>query len=232
MVALALVVAVVVSVHDLARLPYLNRRFGTDAAAFGLYPFSLGLAVVLVLVSRIAGFDPGFVFGLIGTLALSEAVRHRHEAVSLAAVGAGLLGVAVVAWLLWNPIVDRVIQPDPGLLTIFLDAFLAGLWLMCLQSVAFGYAPLRYFDGGKIREWNPTAWLAIQGTAMFLLVQFYLHPSAGRWGALDETSMRSALSVWAVFFVVAILFWAWFRYLPERNPEPEAEVSENAPVPH
>jgi hypothetical protein len=225
-IALVVVVAIVVSIHDLARLPFLNRRYGTEAAAFGLYPFSLILAFGLVLISRLAGFEPGFVFGVIGTLAVSTAVSRRHTAVGLVAVGIALLVTALVAWFLWQQVVDEVTQPHPDAIVVFLDAFLAGLWLTAVQAVAFGYAPMSFFDGGKVREWSPRTWLALQGTGMFLLVQFYLHPSAGRWGALDSTSMRSALSVWAVFLVASILFWAWFRFRPRAEAvsagEPES----------
>lgn len=217
--ALAMVVALLVGLHDLARLPYLNRRFGRPAAAFGIYPFSLILAGLLVLVSRLAGFEPGYVFGIIGTLAVKETVTDRDEASTLAAVGVGFLGVAVVSWLLWHPIVDDVTAADPVALTVFLDAFLAGLWLTAIQAIAFGFAPLSFLDGGKVRLWSQKAWLGTWAVGMFLMVQFYLHPSAGRWGALDSTAMRTALSVWGVFVVGALLFWAWFRF----TPDPERE---------
>jgi hypothetical protein len=222
--ALALIVASVIAVHDLARLPYLNRVVGPPSGTFGVYPFTLMLAALLVVVSRVAGFEPGFVFGLIGSLALKETVTRRDEAITLTGVGIGLLVMAVGAWWLWHPIADRVIEPGPGAGLLFADAFLAGLWLTCIQAVAFGFAPMRFLDGGEVRTWSNAAWFAIQATGMFLLCQFYLHPSAGRWGALDETSMRQALSVFGVFLVGSLLFWAWFRF----RPDPLGDVGEPA----
>jgi hypothetical protein len=54
---------------------------------------------------------------------------------------------------------------------------------------------------------------------MFLLVQLYLHPSANRWGALSETEMHQALSVFGVFLLGSIAFWAWFNLI---RPTPSA----------
>jgi hypothetical protein len=224
--ALALVVAILISLHDLARLPYLNKKFGRPAAAFGVYPFSLILAAVLVVVSRVAGFEPGYVFGIVGTLAVKEAVTERDEAKTLAVVGAGFLGLALVTWWLWNPIVDEATKPDPSGLIVFLDALLSGLWLTAVTGVVFGFTPMRGFDGGQVRAWSRKAWLAIWAAGMFVLVQLYLHPSAGRWGGLDDTSMRTALSVWLLFLVAGILFWAWFRFRPD--PDNTAEVRDEA----
>ena len=212
--ALALVVAIVVGVHDLARLPYLNRRAGGRAGGLGVYPFALLLAVGLVVVSKVVGFQPGFVFGVVGGLALSETVSDRDDGRSLAAATAGLLAIAFVAWWLWRPVADQVLEADPGAWTLFLDAFLATLWLTALQSVVFGLAPVRFLDGDQVRRWNPWAWLLVWAAAVFLLVQCYLHPSAGRWGGVAANTMRSALSVFAVFLVLGVAFWAWFRFRP------------------
>ena len=209
--ALALVVAVVVGVHDLARLPYLNRRSGGAAGGLGVYPFALLLAVGLVALSKVVGFQPGFVFGVVGGLALSEAVDDRDDGRSLAVVGAGLLAIAFVAWWLWRPVASQIVQPDPGPWMVFLDAFLATLWLTALQSVVFGLAPLRFLDGDQVRRWHPWGWLTLWAGSVFLLVQCYLHPSAGRWGGIEDNTMRSALGVFAVFLVVGVAFWAWFR---------------------
>lgn len=231
LLAMALVVAIIVGVHDVARLPYLRRVAGDDAAArLGVYPFALILAITLVVISKVAGFQPGFVFGVLGGLALSEAVRDEDDGKTLAWASIALMAIGAVAWLAWTPIADEAVQPDPGNRIIFLDAFLATLWLSCLQAVVFGLAPLKFLDGDLIRSWSKKAWLGLWVLSMFLLVQVYLHPSAGRWGGVDSNTMRSALSVFGVFFLVGVAFWAWFRFrpAPDRDPRPEAEPSEIA----
>lgn len=227
--ALALVVAIVVGVHDLARLPYLNRRSGGAAGGLGVYPFALLLAIGLVALSKVVGFQPGFVFGVVGGLALSEAVSERDDGRSLAAAGAGLLTIAFVAWWLWRPVAGQVLEPDPGAWVLFLDAFLATLWLTALQSVVFGLAPVRFLDGDQVRRWNAWAWLTLWAGAVFLLVQCYLHPSASRWGGVGDNTMRSALSVFAIFLVAGVAFWAWFRFRPTPDPATDEALATAEP---
>ena len=182
--------------------------------SLGSSAYALVLAVVLVVVSKVVGFQPGFVFGVIGGLALSDAVDERDDGLTLAGAAAAMLGVAFAAWWLWTPVAERVVQPDPGLWTLFLDAFLATLWLTCLQAVVFGLAPVRFLDGDLIRRWNGWAWLGLWALSVFVLVQCFLHPSAGRWGGLDTNSMWSAIAVFVVFLVAGVAFWAWFRFRP------------------
>lgn len=223
--ALMLAFVAITGLLELARVPFLNRRAGQKQEHHvRLYPLVLILGVAFVALSRVVDFQPGYVFGITCGLLLAEEVDEDEEARSLAFAGGLLLLAAVVAWLLWLPFVDTVQGSSPGLGALFADAFLATLWMSCLQAVLFGYAPLEALDGKIVQRWSFAAWALLCGTATFLLLQFLLHPSAGRWGGVSSTTFFQMLGLFLVFLVGSVVFWAWFQFRGDPVPRGRAAM--------
>jgi len=219
--ALALAFVVITLVLELARIPYLDRRAGRRRKHhLRLFPLVLILGAIFVTVSRLAEFRPGYVFGITCGLLLADDVGEEDNARSLTMAAVLLLATSVGAWLLWLPFVDPVQGASPSLFVLFGDAFLATLWISCLQVVVFGYAPLEALYGKIVQRWHFGVWVAIYGTATFLLVSFLLHPSAGRWGSLTTTTFLQMMSLFVVFLVASVVLWAWFRFRPDPHHRP------------
>lgn len=51
-----------------------------------------------------------------------------------------------------------------------LDAVLAAIFLLGVQSVVFGLIPLRFLDGDKLRNWSQLAWVLVYGAGVFFFV--------------------------------------------------------------
>ncbi len=225
--ALALAFVAITLVLELARIPYLDRRAGRRREHhLRLFPLVLILGAVFVLVSRLAEFRPGYVFGITCGLLLADDVGEEDNARSLVMAAVLLLATSLGAWLLWLPLVDEVRGPSPSLWVLFGDAFLATLWISCLQVVVFGYAPLEALYGKIVQRWSWPAWIVVYGVAVFLLVSFLLHPSAGRWGGLTTTTFFQMMTLFVLFLVASVVLWAWFRF----RPDPPQKGADEAPA--
>jgi hypothetical protein len=208
------------------RLPYLRARTGKDGR-LKLFPFVLVMAVVAVVVCRIFDFQPGYVFGVSVALLLSEGIEEEDEARSLAISGVVLLLVAGVAWFVWNPIADRAMLPDAGVVTIFFDALLSTTWVMALQVILFEFSSMRGMHGRTLRRWNRWVWGAIYFGGAFLLVKMVLHPSAWRWGGLPQGTFVGMIALFGVLMVAAVIFWAWFNLRAAADDETPHDLDDD-----
>ena len=225
--ALTLAFITITLVLELARIPYLDRRAGRRRKHhLRLFPLVLILGALFVVVSRLAEFRPGYVFGITCGLLLADDVGEEDNARSLVMAAVLLLATSLGAWLLWLPLVDSVQAASPSLWVLFGDAFLATLWISCLQVVIFGYAPLEALYGKIVQRWSWPAWISVYGVAMFLLVSFLLHPSAGRWGGLTTTTFFQMMTLFVLFLVASVVLWAWFRF----RPDPTQKGVDEAPA--
>jgi hypothetical protein len=179
-----------------------------------MFPRAFLVAVLLVLVSRITGFQPGFIFGITCGLAVTGRLRDEDEGRSIAVACAVLLLVAAIGWVAWIPAADAASVAQPGNVAILMDSFLATLWVTGLQVVLFGLLPFRFLYGEKVLAWSRTGWLLLYGTAAFLFVQTLFHPQASKWGGFSEHAIRVIGGTGILLFLAAIGFWLWVRRQP------------------
>ena len=225
MAGLVMAFVVVTCVLELVRIPYIHAKRGARwSHHLRLFPLALVMAAVFVVLSRVADFRPGWVFGITCGLLLAPEVGDDEHAASLAVAGVLLLATSLGAWLLWIPWASAVVEPDPGLITLFMDAFLATLFISALQAVIFGFAPLDALYGKTLQRWNWRVWLGLYVAALFFLVQLLLHPSANRWGGVSSTSFWQMFALFVVFLVGAIVFWGWYQ-LRSGGADPEEAES-------
>jgi hypothetical protein len=208
--ALTMAFIVVTGVLELVRIPYLHRRHQVSSH-LTMFPRAFLVAVVLVIVSRLTGFQPGFVFGITCGLAVTGRLKDEDEGRSIALACAVLLVVAAIGWIAWIPASTAASAAHPGAVAILLDSFLATLWVTGLQVVLFGLLPFRFLYGEKVLHWSRTGWLALYGTAVFLFMQTLFHPQAAKWGGFSEHAIRLLVVTSVVMFLASIAFWLWVR---------------------
>ena len=216
-------VVIVSGVYDVARARYMHHHFGIGSNLRG-YPAGLVVAAVLVLLSRAAHFTPGYLFGVFTALGFASQVDKRKDGKGVAVAALWLLGVATLSWFLWVPVADAASEPDADFVVLFLDATLATVWVVGIQSVVFGLMPLRFLDGEKAKSWSFAGWAAIYGLGMFAFVHSMIRPGA----KVDGDSFWTAIVLFASFTVFAVVFWAFFRFRTPRptDPAPPADGPE------
>jgi hypothetical protein len=218
-IGLALALVVTTATHELGRGIFLDRRYG-KRGHLTTYPGGIVVAVVLVAFSKLSHFEPGFLFGLFTGLRFAEEPERDEDGHGLAISAIAMMLIALAAWFLWVPVRDRAVLPHANFVTLVADALLSTLWVSGIGAVIFGLVPIRFLDGERVVAWSRARWLAIYGVGMFFFVQTVLHPDSHHWGGSSAASLGSVLVVFGVFAFVAVVFWAYFRFRPERAREP------------
>jgi hypothetical protein len=192
------------------------KRASRVPARLKTVPAALGLAIFCTVLSRASDFVPGYVFGLVlGYVALSE--RRLNRAQEGKGVLFGALTAIVVsagAWVGLEFVHEKAIAVDANLGLVIADTILATTFILGIEAVIFGLVPLRVLDGAKLRKWNLWLWVGTYAVAILLFVHV-LVLNSGQAGSDDDTSLTAALVLFAGFGLVSVLFWAWFKYIPD-----------------
>ncbi|WAL93243.1 FGLLP motif-containing membrane protein [Streptomyces sp. Je 1-369] len=204
------------------------RRFSDGVAgALFVLPLGLVLAAFCTLLSVVAGFVPGYVFGLIaGYATAGEARRQLSDEDQGRSVLAGtfcLLAVALLAWVALERTHDGTWLP-----LRMLDAVLSAVFLLSVQTLVFGLIPLHMMDGRRLLAWSRRAWLAVYAVAVICFVHLLVLNRRDVLGQGTAPAFVSTLALFIGFGALSLAFWAYFRYRP---PRPVLADPPTPPVP-
>ena len=189
------------------------RRQGAGRAALRVLPFALVIAAALAVLSRVAGFEPAYVYGLIAGYAVlaARALTPRAAGQAVLAGSVSLLAVSLLAWAAWRALGG----PDGTLAADLADSVLAAVAVVGVEGLVFALVPLRFLDGEALWRWGRLRWAAAYLVAAFVFVHVLLSSRADRITASEAGRM---LALFAAFGLASVAFWAWFRFRPEVNP--------------
>ena len=185
-----------------------NRGLSISARAL---PTTLIIAVACVLISRLANFQPGYLYGLIIGFFFATAVDRREEGRAEAIAAACSLGAAFVAWVLLA--VLRSTGAVVGELTTpLIEAATVTVVVAGLENAVFAMLPLRFLPGSVVYAWNRIVWAVLIGLGIFGFAHVLLNPSAGYMGDTTRTPFVTMLVLLIGFGIASVLFWAYFRF--------------------
>jgi hypothetical protein len=191
-------------------------------------PGALLVVAACVLVSRLIGFLPGYLYGLLAGVAVAALLSKRQEG-RAAAVGAVLTAVAGLgAWLAWSA-THASLGAAPSLGAVAGDAALATLFIAGLEGLVFALAPMRFLAGEKVFRWNRWVWSVLFGLGAFAVIHFLAHPGQGYGPVESATPFVVAGSLFAGFALLSVSFWAWFRF--RKAPSGAVAAGEGTAVP-
>jgi hypothetical protein len=210
---------VITVVFDLPGIIHVRLKHGHTAALRTL-PWSLAVAALCVLVSRLAHFQPGYLYGLVAGLAVQGELSQRQHGKSLAIAAAGMFAVSLVAWFAWLPVRALASQPGAPWWALAADAALAVTFVCGLETMIFGLLPMRFLDGHKIYAWSRPVWAVLFGLGLFGLIQVLLTPRSGYVGRSIGGNELIIGGLLLGFALASIAFWSYFRFRPARG-DPE-----------
>ncbi len=154
----------------------LYHRAGTGRAPYHLeaLPGGLLIAAGCVLVSRVANFQPGYLYGVVAGVAFTRTLAKKQKGHVVALSTLTTLTVAIVAWFAWVPI-DRIAE-KPGAFAglVIADDFLGSMFVGGLVGTVIGLVPLEFLPGWAVRQWHRGVWAALFALASFGVVDFLL----------------------------------------------------------
>jgi hypothetical protein len=195
------------------------RRAFDVASALQPMPAALGLVALSVLVSRLAGISPGFLFGFVLGIVYARELKLRDDA-RLGVLGVGLtLAAGVLAWLGYGA--ATAAMSGEGFVNNLVIEVLAAITLEALGTLVVALLPIEFLDGRTIFRWSKVAWLGLYLITVLVFL-FVVVPLSDNWGTMSAPILGWG-TLFAVFAVVAVATWAIFRRrVSSSSPEGEA----------
>lgn len=215
--SLALVLGVFLTIiiltvaYDILRSFYLKKRFGVRSK-LRVHTLGLVTALVMVIVSRLVNFLPGYMYGVFTGLIYSSSLKDEEDGEGLAAATWFLIGITFIGWFALIPVKHAASVDNPSFIILTLQAMLSSLWTSTLTLLVFGMVPIRFLYGEQVKKWNRTGWLIIYTIGIMLFVHTLLDPEQSYYGKSDKVSLVSILTLFVGFGIFSFLFWGYFRY--------------------
>ncbi len=175
-IAVVLTIVAGVAISATVAGVYHAKRHGDTSRRLQALPAGLAIAAGLVVFSRVIGFEPGYLYGVICGVIFTRELADNEKG-HLAALGVlTTMGVSVVAWLIWIPVNNAAQHHGAFFGVVLADDFFAALFVGGLVGSFFGMVPIKGLPGWTVKQWNLAAWVAGFGLATFGLCQILLRP--------------------------------------------------------
>ena len=189
-------------------------------------PLALILTVVGVFLSRLLGFSPGFLIGLIVGMSLTGTTTVRQRSRTVLVHGGIILTFGVLAWLGFSALTAITGgHPTTFVQALSLDTF-AAIAAEGLTILLIGLLPFRYLDGEDVFAESKTLW-ALSYLSVLTAFCVIVLPVAAHWEEIGDS-----LWLWLGCFVGFTLFsvgvYLYFRFAPSSRREPTSETAEAA----
>jgi hypothetical protein len=184
---------------------------------------SLLIVVVAVVISRLTGFEPGIVFGLIVGLNFGAALSATHKARIALTGSAYAFVVAMIGWIGYS-ITVGAFGAHPNVIEAFVIETLSGFAVAGIASLPISLLPIRALEGGELFEWKRWVWALCYAIGLFAFLVILL-PLPFSWGTVHQP-LIVWVALYAAYALAAVVLWAYFRFVDRGAPtevEPEAE---------
>ncbi len=180
----------------LAVVMLVRRTHPQVSASFQFAPLSLVIVIGAVLLSRLSGFEPPIIFGLVAGVAFAGLTTAAEKArVALISLG-WAFGIGVVAWVAYS-----LVASDATVLRELLStAGIAGI-----SALPIALLPLRGLVGRAVWDWSLRAWLVAYAVGLFAFMLVLL-PLPGSWSEVDM-GLATWVALFVAYFVGAFAIW-------------------------
>ena len=170
-------------------------------------PSTLALAGFFVLASRIVGFVPGYMYGVLVNWKSAHEPDDFDRGRIIAFNSSITLITAVVAWLL-IPVCRDVAGSDPNVLEATPLSLIGGVFVSSVETLTIGLIPVHFLPGHTLRAHSLKAWqvLWLGGGLMFVLI--LLRPGLVSGASRNIIGTCALVAISSLF---AIGFWAYER---------------------
>jgi len=193
----------------------IHRQFG-EWGKLNFLPGSVVVSIVLVGLSRLFDFQPGYFYGALAGLAFRSALSEPVQGRMTAANWAFSLAVSAGAWFARVPVSAAAGRPGASIWWIGLEICLAMIFLWGVEGLAVAMLPLHFLDGRKVFRWSRLGWAVLFFLGLFATFHVLLSPGSGYVGHTTGGVAIGVMVLYVAFGLGSVLFWAYFRYRPQR----------------
>jgi hypothetical protein len=188
-------------------------------------PIGLAIALVCVLISRLSHFEPGYLYGVVVSVAFVGSLKDRHNAHLITISTISTLTVAVLAWMAWIPFNHLALEHGSNFIYGVIDDALASIFIGGIVGTVIGLIPLRGLPGENLSRWRKDVWALVFFVALFLLIEVELHPASGP----SHTGAASIVTVIVLFVFFGGSTVAMRSFFAKRHAKKEAASVDVAP---
>lgn len=195
------------------------RRYHVDSSV-RLFGAGIVVAIVCVLASRLAGLQPGFVYGFIASsVILAPVALDRRASANLVILpSVALLAASLAAWIAMGPL-HAAAERDGSWFNVLADTIAASIFVGGLEGVFYSMIPLTFMDGAVVWRWSRVAWALIFGVATFLFWQLVINQYAAYLDAFRQPTVFAVLLILAVYGTLTVGTWLYFRWRRRRGDD-------------
>lgn len=186
--------------------------------------WTLLVAVICVVVSRLMNFQPGYLYGLVVSIVFVTEISRRDEGIGVWLASFWLIILSFVAWILLAFV--RQGEFDPWL-SLFLQTVLVTFVVAGIETLAIGLLPMRFLPGHPLFQWRRGAWFVLFALSIMGYLLILVDPANGYLSDDSRTPMLIGVIFLVTFGIVSFGTWAYFRYRPAR---PGGDASGEAPA--
>jgi hypothetical protein len=195
-------------------LVFFQRRLLQDRGRLRVQPLTIFVGIACVVLSRIADFQPGYLYGLVAGYEFARQLSTRDEGRANAITGLWMLSISLVAFFVL-PVAESALVGAP-LAQVAVAAAMATVFIGGLEGLLFELVPLRFLRGEAVFAWNRILWAILFLAAAFTFAHILLTPASGYLGSTRTSPLFAAIVLFVGFGIVSVLFWGYFRFRPQR----------------
>jgi len=205
----------ITAAFDLPLRVYHRRRTKKqDAGVLRALWWTLLIAIVCVLISRLSGFQPGYLYGLIISIVFVTEISLRDEGLGTWLASLWLLALSFVSWILLG--IARQMGGD-ATLQLFIQTILATFVVAGIEALVIGLLPMRFLPGHPLFAWRRSLWFPLFALAIFGYLLILVDPANGYLSNDSQAPMLVGIVFLVTFGIVSFGTWAYFRYRPART---------------
>lgn len=203
-------------------LQWVMRRLAPDATrSFSFKPLTLLIVVGAVVFTRITGFEPGIVFGLVAGLGFATTVGITAKARTTLVPLAYAFGLGIVAWFVFGALADR--SGESLGMTLLVET-LSSLTVGGMVALPLALVPVKGLSGHTVWQSSRRLWAGSYGIGLlaFLIV---LMPMPFSWAEVGW-DLWAWIGVFVAYAVVAVAAWLIVKRPWRKEQPPDSAATE------
>ncbi|MEO5534418.1 MAG: hypothetical protein ABIR17_04725 [Pseudolysinimonas sp.] len=212
---ITLALAVSIGVGWVVLMQIARRLHPSSPIALEFRPVTLVVVIGAVLFSRLTGFEPGIVFGLVAGVVVGGLLATVEQA-RLALIGLGWsLAAGILSWIGYG------LLPATGG-TVFVRETLSAVAVAGISAMPIALLPLRGLTGNAVWAANKILWAVayLAGLFAFLLV---LLPLPSSWDRV-QVDLWGWIGLYLAYAVAALGLWLFVIRPWRRDAAPAAQA--------
>jgi hypothetical protein len=179
-----------------------RRTHPTASATFRFAPLTLLVVAGAVLLTRLTGFEPPIVFGLVAGVAFGGLLGTAEKA-RVALLGLGwAFGIGLLAWGGYSILVAAGVDGAGG---VFARELLSAAAIAGLSALPIALLPLRGLAGRTVWEASRRVWIAAYAIGLFAFLLVLL-PLPASWTEVGF-GLWAWIGLYLIYALAALAIW-------------------------